>query len=211
MKITILCSDKTHPIYPFLLGWKASRDENIVVLSDLNEVETGNILFLISCHSIVGKSVRSRFDHTLVVHASDLPKGRGWSPLVHEILGGSNRICVTLLAAEDAVDSGDIWAKRWIAFDGTELHEEIHTALSLTTLTLMDFAIAEALRGPSPEPQTGEPSFYPKRSPADSEISASDRIEDVFDLLRIADNERYPVHFEHRGRMYRLALSLYDT
>ena len=72
----------------------------------------GEILFLVSCNEIIGKDVRDRYMATLVIHASDLPKGRGWSPHIWQIIEGKKEIMVSLLEAEDAVDSGAIWAKK---------------------------------------------------------------------------------------------------
>ena len=69
------------------------------------------VFFLISFLHIVKKEIRHRFKHTLVIHASDLPVGKGWSPHIWEILKGNNKITVSLLEAEDKVDSGNIWKK----------------------------------------------------------------------------------------------------
>ena len=66
------------------------------------------------------------FQQCLVLHASDLPKNRGWSPHVWSILNGENDITLSLLEAEDKVDMGRIWKKAKIKLnienmlDGTE-------------------------------------------------------------------------------------------
>ena len=70
-------------------------------------VGRGDILFLVSCSEIVKKDIRMKFRHTLVLHASSLPKGRGWSPHIWEILNGADQIVISLLEAEDKIDSGD--------------------------------------------------------------------------------------------------------
>ena len=44
-------------------------------------VRPGDILFLISCSERIGDAYRQKYRHVLVLHASDLPKGRGWSPM----------------------------------------------------------------------------------------------------------------------------------
>jgi methionyl-tRNA formyltransferase len=93
---------------------------------------------LISCNEIVPASVRGRYRKTLVIHASDLPRGRGWSPYVWQVLEGKNRIPVTLLEAEDAVDSGAIWAQRDLSLEGHELFDEIAARLFELELELME-------------------------------------------------------------------------
>jgi hypothetical protein len=43
-----------------------------------------------------------------------------------------------------------------------------------------------------PVKQTGEPSWYKRRRPADSELDPDLSIREQFNLLRTVDNERYP-------------------
>lgn len=149
--------------------------------------------------------MRDRFKYTLVLHASDLPKGRGMSPHVWQILEGTDRLVVSLLDAEDALDSGEIWHQTVVNLDGTELHAEIHAKLFDAEASLMDWAL-EHCADSRPRSQQGNPTFYRRRTPADSAIDPSRSLIDVFDLLRIADPERYPVYFEHRGQRYLLRI-----
>ena len=71
---------------------------------------------------------RLRFRHTLVVHESDLPQGKGWSPLTWQILAGQVSIPVTLFEAVKRADSGPIYAQRWLHFEGHELIDELRAA-----------------------------------------------------------------------------------
>ena len=127
MKIAIICSNHKHPIYPVIKSWitKQCVHHDIKLVSHTKELELfdGDILFLISCNEIVQKDVRQRYRACLVIHASDLPLGRGWSPLVWQILEGRKTITVTLLEAEDSVDTGAIWKKTQIHFEGHELSD----------------------------------------------------------------------------------------
>ena len=58
----------------------------------------------------------------------------------------------------------------------------------------------------TPRKQSGESSYFRKRSPQDSRIDPSRPLADSFDLLRVADPERYPAFFEHRGQTYRIRI-----
>jgi len=46
-----------------------------------DEVPEGGLCFMLSCGQIVKKEVLQRNRKNLVVHASALPKGKGWPPL----------------------------------------------------------------------------------------------------------------------------------
>jgi methionyl-tRNA formyltransferase len=205
--VEILCSDPTHPIYPRLLRWQAdvAGKARVRVSTRARDVEGGDVLFLIACQEIVGRSLRDRFRHALVIHESDLPKGRGWSPLVWQVLEGRTRIPVTLLDAADKVDSGKIWQQRFVELDGTELADEINRRVSDAKIALMDWAL-DNIETAEPREQSGEPSYYPRRTPADSEIDPASTFADAFDLLRIADENRYPAFIRFRGKRFRIRI-----
>jgi len=208
MDITIICSDKQHKIFPYLEQWVREnfRDHNISLLTKSEDVTEGDILFLISCTEIIKNDIRKRFKHTLVIHESDLPKGRGWSPLVWQIIDGSNTIPITIFDAAEKVDSGDIWKKEFVKLEGHEVVDEINAKVFPVKIKLMDFAIKN-MDTIKKTPQDGEPSYYPRRKPADNELNVNKTIKEQFDLMRIADNERYPCFFNFREHRYKITLS----
>jgi methionyl-tRNA formyltransferase len=211
MKISILCTDPAHPVNPWLQRWIAAHGHanEISLLRHSRELAGGDLLFLVSCHQIIRAPQRALFGRTLVLHASALPYGRGMSPHVWQIVQGARRLTVTLLDAVDGLDEGDIWHQLEIAFDGTELHDEIHARLFDAEMALMDWALDHVPGGrPRPQP-AGEGCYFRKRTPEDSRIDPERPLAEAFDLLRIADPERYPVFFEHRGQRYRLRLDRY--
>lgn len=213
MRVSIVCSSHEHPVYTRLNEWvEARRGQHEIDLvtncTDLT-IEHGDILFLISCYEIVPLEVRQRYKACLVIHASDLPQGRGWSPLVWQILEGRNDITVSLLEADEPVDSGAIWHKIQIHFEGHELCDEIYSVLFEAELKLMDYAL-DNLESAYPVPQKGEASYYPRRTPEDSCLDVQRSIADQFDLLRVADNKRYPAYFDFRGHRYQVIIRKTD-
>lgn len=208
MRLSILCSDIRHPVYPLLRGWmKANQATQTVELVHRKaELSGGDILFLISCHELIQRVDRERYGVTLVIHASDLPRGRGWSPHVWQILEGKAEITVTLLEAEDAVDSGAIWAQRKMTLQGHELIDEINEQLFAIELALMDYAVAQyGTITPSPQ-SDAMATYYPERLPGDSRIDPDKTIAEQFDLLRVADPGRYPAFFDYRGHRYHIQI-----
>ena len=110
MKVSIVCSSRLHPIFPKLEEWcEQNKEQNDITLVErVDQLDGGDVLFLISCSELVNAKIRSLFRSTLVLHASNLPEGRGWSPHIWEIINGRNLITVSLLEAEDKVDTGAI-------------------------------------------------------------------------------------------------------
>ncbi|OYY95897.1 MAG: UDP-glucuronic acid dehydrogenase [Hydrogenophilales bacterium 28-61-23] len=207
MRISVLCSDSGHPIYPRLLQWCAARRpaHTVELAQGRAQLSGGEMLFLISCNEVIDADTRARYRASLVIHASDLPQGRGWSPLVWQILAGCADIPVTLLEAGDKVDSGAIWHQIRLHFAGHELVDEINAALFDAELALMDFAIAH-LDTIQPRTQAGEPSYYRKRTPEDSRLDVQRSIAEQFNLLRVADADRYPAFFDYLGHRYEITL-----
>ena len=201
-----IVSDRRNWINAFIPAWlprlKPQADD-IVWLHDPDDMTSGDIAFFLGCERIVPPEALAMHKHNLVVHASDLPKGKGWSPLTWQILEGKNEIPVSLFEAAKEVDSGPIYARRTMSLRGTELIDEMRQALGRIAFELCeDFLarypgiIGQAVR------QSGDSTFYPRRTPADSRLNPDLPIRDQFGLLRVADNERYPCYFELDGDTY---------
>lgn len=173
------------------------------LIHEHGNVKKGDILFLFSCEKLFKKLKLNR--HNLVVHESELPKGKGWSPLTWQILEGEKKIPLTLFEATEKVDAGEIYSKKYIELDGTELIDEIKRLQGEATINLiMEFV--EKYPNIKGKPQEGKESFYPKRTPEHSKLSIEKSLQDQFNLLRVCDNERYPAYFEINGAKYYLKI-----
>lgn len=167
--------------------------------------------FCLSFSRIVSAEVRKQYRHTLVVHESDLPDGRGWAPMTWQILEGKSRIPVTLIEAVDAVDAGPIYLQEWITLDGTELNPEWRLLQARATQDLcMQWLKAYPAIVDGARPQTGAGSIYARRRPADSRLDPSKTLAEQFNLLRVVDNQDYPAFFEMHGRLYRISIEPKD-
>jgi len=213
MKISVLCSDPEHPVNIHLEEWIEQKriQHDIELIRIRSELSGGDVLFLVSCSEIIKAAHRSQYDHTLVLHASDLPRGRGWSPHIWELVNGAEFITLSLLEAEDKVDSGRLWLKRSIPVGKTELWDEVNHKLFQAEIDLMNEAVEDCAQiktyGQSEE---ATPTYYPRRTPVDSEIDPNKTIAEQFDLVRMCDPERYPAWFEYLGQKYKISLEKVD-
>ena len=214
MKITLLCSSEQHPIMPYLQRWKKHIEHSghqVSMCSKKDQLCSGDILFLISCTERIGEHEYQKYKHTLVLHASDLPKGRGWSPHIWDILNGSENIILSLIEAAENIDTGDIWKKITIPVPKHFLWDEIKDALFKGELELMNWAIynyASIIPAAQDINETG--TYWPRRTTQDSRLATDKSLGEQFDLLRVCDPDRYPAHFEMYGRKYKLRLEHYD-
>ena len=209
MRIDVLCTNPSHPVVPVLRRWMAMRDgvHDVRLIHDKSELSYGDILYLVSCSRLIDREARARYAHVLVLHASNLPEGRGWSPHVWDILAGKEDFTVSLLTAEDSVDTGAIWSKRHFAVPRHALHDEIDDLLFQAELDLMDRGIEMVAAGVAPVPQPAEGgSFHPRRIPEDSRLDPTRSLADLFDQIRVADPDRFPAFFEMHGHTYVVTL-----
>jgi methionyl-tRNA formyltransferase len=209
MRITILCSSPAHPINSHLRSWihKHQGRHKVDLVRSKSDLGGGDLLLLISCSEIMTESDRSSYAKTVVIHASDLPIGRGWSPHIWQIIGGATEITVTLLSAENEVDSGAIWKKVKVNIPKDALWDEINQALFEAELDLMDFAIENCdVIKPTPQSAVIQATFFAKRTPANSRIDPGRSIQEQFDLIRICDPDRFPAYFELHGHKYFIRL-----
>ncbi|MFT5452067.1 MAG: methionyl-tRNA formyltransferase [Enterobacterales bacterium] len=212
MKITILNSSIDHPVNSWLEAWVARNQEkhDVQILRSKQELGEGDILFLISCSEIISKTDRSKFRKTLIIHASDLPRGRGWSPHIWEIINGSELITLSLLEAEDKVDSGDIWKKMQVRIPKMAMYDQINKIIFDAELELMDFAVNN-LFIVTPTKQTEENlTYWPKRSPDDSEVNIFKTLDEQFDLIRVCDPKRFPAFFYKNGKKFNIRIEAVD-
>ena len=209
MKISIMCNDPEHPVNATLQLWmeRHANEHEIEIIRNKNELSGGDILFLISCWTIISEAERSLYKASLVLHASDLPLGRGWSPHIWEIASGADHITVTLLEAEDRVDTGRIWRKSRTEIPRNALWDEINHLLFTAEIELMDFALENiySIR-PEMQPLSVAGSYHRKRSPLDSRLDPYKTIAEQFDLIRVCDPQRYPAFLVYRGQRYSLEL-----
>ena len=209
-----ICSEKTSWInssIPSLIYNWINQGHSCTWVHDADYLIKGDLCFYLSYEQIVKRDIRKKFKHNLVVHSSNLPKGKGWSPLSWQILEGSKNIKVTLIEAEDKVDSGKIYMQLSKKFEGYELLDELRSSVIDITLQLCCFFVDEYPKNlKKAKTQNDKETFYPRRFPKDSRLDLNKSIKKQFNLLRVVDNDRYPAFFEINGYKYYLLIKADD-
>ena len=202
MFIQILVDNKNSWIMeyiPNLLKKIIDLGHNVVLIHESKKVKKGDILFLLSCEQIFKNLELNK--HNIVVHESDLPNGKGFSPLTWQILEGKNIIPVSIFEASIKVDSGKVYFKDKILFNGTELVDELRVKQYQITEKLIIKFLKNIDNLPKLKSTLYE-SYHRKRNPEDSILDVNKTIYEQFNLLRTVDNERYPAFFINNGEQY---------
>ena len=166
------------------------------------------ILFILSYHKIIESKYLDKHKQNIVIHASKLPRGKGWAPMFWQILEGKNKIPFTMFEASSGVDDGDIYMQKELSLTGYELNKELREKQAKFTIDMCLEFINNYEKYKTPKKQTGKESFYPKRDKKDSKLDINKTLKEQFNLLRIVDNDDYPAFFELDGHRYTLKIEL---
>jgi len=172
---------------------------------DAKEAEGFDFVFILGYTKILSESFLLKNKLNLVVHASNLPKGKGFSPVQWQVLNGQNKIPIRLIEAAKMVDSGNVYLQDSFDLTGYELNADIRKKQGNATLKIIRQFLLN-YSDINPQCQIGTESFYPRRGVNDSELNIDLPLREQFNLLRVVDNELYPAFFYVEGRKYRLKI-----
>ncbi|QOZ52008.1 methionyl-tRNA formyltransferase [Bradyrhizobium sp. CCBAU 53338] len=143
--------------------------------------------------SIVPKSILDAYE-CVCFHMTDVPFGRGGSPLQNLIGRGIRETKLSALRMTEQLDAGPVYIKRPLELSGSA--EDIFRRAASTTLDIVEWMVATE---PSPTAQTGEPTVFVRRKPEQSEIPGSGTAESLYDHIRMLDAAGYPHAFVDHG------------
>jgi methionyl-tRNA formyltransferase len=131
-------------------------------------------------------------------HMTDLPYGRGGSPLQNLIIRGHESTKLSALRMTQDFDAGPVYLKKDLSLEGSA--EEIYLRANYLAAQMIDFIIRES---PAPVNQTGEVVAFKRRRPEESAIPAATSPSTLYDFIRMLDAEGYPRAFiDHKGFRY---------
>tara|TARA_B100000787_G_scaffold130602_1_gene99505 strand:+ start:4803 stop:5240 length:438 start_codon:yes stop_codon:yes gene_type:complete len=145
----------------------------------------------------------------LVVHESNLPKGRGYSPLIKQLLNGKTKIVTTLFECSKDIDQGQIYIKKTFNYKTTLIYDEIKETQLTSAFFLFDLFLKKYknTKNDRTHNQVGKPTFYKKIKSSFSELNINKTIKSQFNKLRTRDNENFPSYFIYKKRKYIIKLN----
>ena len=165
-------------------------------LDHLSSINPRYIFFPHWSH-IVSNEILDKYD-CVCFHMTDLPFGRGGSPLQNLILNNFSHTKITALKMSDELDAGPIYLKKDLALDGSA--EDIYKRSSKIIFSMIDNMINNEI---IPSEQTGKVTHFKRRKPYESEIKDMSSLNDYFNFIRMLDATGYPKAFlEFEGFNY---------
>lgn len=160
-------------------------DFNLQVLQDFNPDK----IFIPHWSYIIPETIFSNYE-CIVFHMTDLPFGRGGSPLQNLIVRGYKSTKLTAIKVQSGIDKGDVYLKKSLNLDGTA-QEIFHRASIVIGEMIKEIIVNNS----KPFPQTGEIVEFVRRKPEESNIAELEELEGIYNYIRMLDCEGYPHAF----------------
>ena len=136
----------------------------------------------------------------LGLHSSLLPKYRGGSPLVWQMINGEKEAGISLFYLEKGIDTGDIVGQETFTLEETDTIKEALLKSQEAGLKLIENYIPQVLNGTAPKKKQDESkaTYVPQRIPSDGEINWGDSAVSIKNFIR-AQTKPYPGAFTYIG------------
>lgn len=130
----------------------------------------------------------------VVFHMTDVPYGRGGSPLQNLILRGHTTTKLSAIRMVGEMDAGPVYLKEPMSLAGAA--QEILIRSSELAARMIERIIREE---PEPRAQEGNPVLFARRKPEESRIPDYLSLRQTYDFIRMLDGEGYPPAFVESG------------
>ncbi|MGH9512485.1 MAG: hypothetical protein ACRD2U_10160 [Terriglobales bacterium] len=123
-------------------------------------------------------------------HMTDVPYGRGGSPLQNLVLRGHRETKLTALRMSMQFDAGPVYLKEPLSLEGSA--EEIYLRACRLSASMIGRIVREEMK---PTPQQGQVVDFKRRRPEESIISNPASLRELYDFIRMLDADGYPHAF----------------
>lgn len=121
-------------------------------------------------------------------HMTDLPYGRGGTPLQNLLLRGQKETMLTAFRMTAQLDAGPVYMKMPLSLEGRA--QDIYQRASDLSAEMIERLLATPI---DPHPQTGEVVVFTRRRPEESALPEHlGTLEEVHDFIRMLDADGYP-------------------
>ena len=185
--------------------WHFMGEREKLTLDEVNLINPRYIFFLHWSWKVPDEIIEKY--ECVCFHMTDVPYGRGGSPLQNLILRGHQHTKLTALRMVEELDAGPVSLKEDLHI-GSGSAEEIYIRTSYQAAEMMKRIISEEL---VPVPQEGEVTVFQRRRPEESEIPDLDGLLQLYDFIRMLDAEGYPKAFmEWKGFRFEFSKAVLD-
>jgi len=156
-----------------------------------------DLCIVVGWYWLISASLLEEVAHGWIgVHNSTLPRYRGGSPLVWQMINGEPRAGFSIFSFTSGMDDGPLWAQDDVPIEADDHVQHVLDKLEVATLSALRRVYPAILDGTmTPSPQgTADVSYCAQRYPEDGVIDWGRPAQAVFDFIR-AQSAPYPGAF----------------
>ena len=159
------------------------------LLDQLSEIAKPRFIFFLHWSEKVLESIVDKIE-CVCFHMTDLPFGRGGSPLQNLISRGITETKITAIKMTGDFDAEPIYKKRALSLKEGNAYE-IYQRASLISCEMVKEICSEC---PTPKPQEGPVTVFRRRKPEESDLSSTpvSSLRALHDHIRMLDAPGYP-------------------
>ena len=179
------------PEYDFIL----ITDKKDLTYERLEEINP-RFVFFPHWSWIIPEQIYSRFN-CVVFHMTDLPFGRGGSPLQNLLVRGIYDTKVSAIRVKRGMDTGPVYLKKPLDISCGNADDILKRVSSIVFNEMIPAFLQSDI---ACQEQEGKPVAFKRRLPEQSEIPSGLSQRQIYDYIRMLDGEGYPAAFVKAGQ-----------
>jgi methionyl-tRNA formyltransferase len=186
---------------PLFESLKSKFDFNWMYVSMPSELDgvvdatNPKYIFFLHWNWLVPERIWKKYE-CVCFHMTDVPYGRGGSPLQNLILAGHKETKLTALQMVSEMDAGPVYTKRSLKLEGTA--QEIYVRAGALSAELIEWILENE---PVPVEQVGKAVMFKRRKPEQSHLPETGSLLSTYDFIRMLDADGYPHAFIEHGEL----------
>lgn len=141
----------------------------------------------------VSSTVFEKFE-CVCFHMTDLPYGRGGSPLQNLILKGKKKTKMSAFKMTKEIDAGPIYDKKLMSLNGKA--KDIYKRAGNLSWKIVHWIIENE---PIPKPQEDNSIYFNRRTSKESLLPFRGKLSEIYDYIRMLDAPTYPLAYVNHG------------
>jgi methionyl-tRNA formyltransferase len=179
------------------------KNINYDVVEQINDIDdTFDIVFGTGIYQLIKEPYLSLPTHGMVFfHETPLPEGKGNSPIQWTVFNKRPNLTVTAFKATEGMDSGAILYQYNIPISSLDTLEILDNKRNIGIKKCFSEILGELKQGYIVlRTQTGQDSISQRRTPEDSELEPNEAFLNLWDKIRVCDNNKFPAFFKLKGK-----------
>ena len=175
-----------------------------VVFGKLSDIKMFNLIILIGFTKKIKLKKKKKY---FTIHESDLPKGRGFSPIKHQIMMGKKKIICSCIELNNKIDSGKIIFKKKLDLNKSDLFDDIkRKQMKITSEMLLKLINGYPKILNYAKEQTGKATYFKKLTKEDDEIKIKKTLISQFDKIRSTNHYMFKNYFYYKKKRFYLKI-----